>query len=70
MKIELTPTELQQIAFVLKTKSREDRERAVLLTKGLFSAHNDMHPNRDLAQAFLDQAHEITALVERLEDQI
>ena len=79
--IDLTPTELQIIVVILKTKALEDRERAVLLTRELLGVpHNDTHPNRDLAQAFLEQSkdiqslaeqsNEIKAIAEKLEDQI
>ena len=69
--IEIAPSDLNDIIRILKIKANEDRERAVILTKGLFGvSHNDSHPNRDLAQAFADQATSIRALAERLEDQI
>ena len=69
--IEIAPTELQIIIVILKTKALEDRERAVLLTKGLLGvSHNDYHPNRDLAQAFRAEAVIISALAEKLETQV
>lgn len=69
--IEVAPSELYIIAQILKHKAQNDRERSVLLTRGLLGVpHNDSHPNRDLAQAFLEQAKEFQNLAEKLEDQI
>ncbi len=69
--IELTSVELQIITTILKTKALEDRERSVLLLKGLLGVpHNDNHPNRDLAQAFLEQGNVLLNLAEKLEDQV
>ena len=69
--IEVTPYDLNEIIRILKIKAQEDRERALILTRGLLSVpHNDKHPNRDLAQAFLEQSNEIKALAEKLEAQV
>ena len=69
--IEVTPSELREIIRTLKIKAHEDRERSILLTKGLLDVpHNDSHPNRDLAQAFRAEAVIISALAEKLGDQI
>ncbi len=69
--IEVTSHELVNIISCLANRAREDKERAVLLTKGLLGVpHNNKHPNRDLAQAFLEQAHDIKTLAEKLEAQV
>ena len=69
--IKVTPAELFIITQILKDKARDDRERSVLLLKGLLGVpHNDNHPKRDLARAFLEQVNVLLNLAEKLEDQI
>ena len=69
--IEVTPSDLSEIVRVLKIKAAIDRERAELLIKRLVGVpFSDTHPNRDLAQAFIKQAHKLSTLAVRLEGQI
>ena len=69
--IQISSSDLSTITQILRDKAREDRERSVLLLKGLLGVpHNDKHPNRDLAEAFLEQGNVLLNLAEKLEDQV